>query len=47
MRETDRAPIAAGSAAIDSGKLCGEFFSLQTLPGYLCNGYNQVGKLQT
>ena len=25
----------------------GEFFSLQTVPIYLCNGYNQVGKLQT
>jgi hypothetical protein len=30
-----------------SGKLFGEFFSLQTLPSYLWNGYNQVGKLQS
>jgi hypothetical protein len=29
-----------------SGKLFGEFFALETLPGYLCNGYDQVGKLQ-
>jgi hypothetical protein len=30
----------------DSGKLFGGFFSRQTLSGYLCKRYNQVGKLQ-
>jgi hypothetical protein len=30
-----------------SGKWSGGVFSPSTLPGYLYNGYNQVGKLQT